>query len=519
MPSDGCTSEISIVALIKAFGGSGNQFTTQQADEWAQVVGRTKGNLITTHDQLEAYYNKKHHNLERDIQLKTAATAIPTDRKRIKFREIINNGPVSRFLRKESIISEIFFRPKPSEYDTSYNNLVFIPMKHAKYRIPALWLPRDRSKGVIIFTHGNACDISNSPIVNSYRSIFDMSILAPEWPGYGLAAGQPTEEALPNTILDVIIFLNEEMKYPMSSIVLYSRSIATAPSIMVCAELESQGIRLGGLILKSPYTSWKDIVKFHARRFAVLASIVACWMAERFNVENVIGKVTIPILILHGKRDDVIPYAHSSRLFGLAGSDPNSKSIHLFEHACHDFGLDAWTETRNFLKSLNLSSQPYVTKLPPSCYDLEKDAKFAVADRARIRRNIRYRRVAIILIGIAVLVYAAVLSVLYGELDCSVLVLTWLYLHGVTIVAAAIVFLVSDWLQDHLPLASDPTVQKRFFIALVSVLLSWIADVCIGHVAIFSDTSSCGTHHHWIGLMCCMGINYIYLIQSMITNR
>ena len=512
--------EVSISGLVRAYGGSGEELTTEQAREWERLVGIKKGGVIHKKEELENYYSHDENDLERDIQLKIISDQCPdSSKKRIKFRSIINDGVCMRFLKTESIISQIFFRPKPSDYDHKYSNLVFIPMRHAEYKIPALWLPKERSRGVIIFTHGNACDISNSPVVTSYRNTFNMSVLAPEWPGYGLAAGVPTEESLPNTIMDVIIFLHEEMKFPISSIVLYSRSIATAPSILVAAELESQGMKLGGLILKSPYTSWKGILEFHARRFSILSRIVSCWMVERFNVEKAIENISLPVLILHGKRDEIIPYEHATRLYGRVNSDPDKKFLHLFDFACHDFGMDAWIETKTFLRSLDLTPKQYVTKLPPSCYELKKDAEFAIADRNRRRINVRCRRIFIIAIGIAVIGYAIALSVMFGELECSALAIAWLYLHGVTIISAAAIYLVSDWVQDHLVVASDPDVQKRAVIALIALLITWIVDVCLGHVVIFMDTSVCGYYHHWIGLMSCMGINYIYILQSVITNR
>jgi len=125
--------------------------------------------------------------------------------------------------------------------------------------------------------------------------------------GTGMAPGSPHEASVTRNIVTAYDFAVNALHWDPKNIILFGRSIGTGPAVKLSAELDC-----GGLILVSPYTSVKDMVRTHA-------GIVTSWLtAELTNVfpsENTIQNVNCPTLIVHGAADRVIPSGTCVRAF------------------------------------------------------------------------------------------------------------------------------------------------------------------------------------------------------------
>ena len=71
--------------------------------------------------------------------------------------------------------------------------------------------------------------------------------------------------------------------------------------------------KIDALILEAPFTSTVDI---GAERYPIFP--VRWLMKDQFRSDERIGKVSAPLLILHGALDDVVPIAYGEKLFSLA---------------------------------------------------------------------------------------------------------------------------------------------------------------------------------------------------------
>jgi len=65
-------------------------------------------------------------------------------------------------------------------------------------------------------------------------------------------------------------------------------------------------------VLESPFTSAADVAA------ALYWFVPVRWlMKDQFRSDLAIGKVTVPVLVLHGERDRVVPIALGERLYAL----------------------------------------------------------------------------------------------------------------------------------------------------------------------------------------------------------
>eukprot|EP01062_Namystynia_karyoxenos_P053034 TRINITY_DN42751_c0_g1_i1.p1 TRINITY_DN42751_c0_g1~~TRINITY_DN42751_c0_g1_i1.p1 ORF type:complete len:899 (+),score=219.36 TRINITY_DN42751_c0_g1_i1:212-2698(+) len=534
-PSSECSASARArVHEILKLLGDGAALRGPAAAAWRRHAAPPHPAEPLTEPVLRAYYAALDSNaLQRDWELAVWAAegGLPSGRCGPVWQGHERDGCVMRGLKRHSVLNELFFRPPIPHYDARQPDLVFVPCCAAHDTdglpdwLPALWLPHTRARGVMIFCHGNACDIQESPIVQSYRRAFGLSVLALEWPGYGLAGGYPTEHNLTAAVLSAVIFLRRALCVDPNRIVLHGRSLGTGPCIAAADVLERQGHPVAALFLKSAYTSWKGIIRSQGEPGSVvrcLCSAAAGLFVDRFPSADIIPRVTCPVLLVHGERDCIIPASHSARLFELAGCPREEKHLVLAPRGCHDHGLEMWCETREFLARLPLAPLPLPCRLPADCYRVAYHA----GRSQRERRRRRLQRIAlpacIALCGCGVGAVGALAEFRAGSC-CRPLLRIWLFLHAGVLLCAAAVRACADWTKDDLARSQDQRIVAGGITALVMLTLLWLGDLVLGHIALWGDGGRGGAdcpHGIWWGALGCMAAtNYPYILQALITNK
>src|SRR5262249_29904935 len=120
-------------------------------------------------------------------------------------------------------------------------------------------------------------------------------------------------------------------KYDAKRIAVWGFSLGTGPAVATAAEYP-----IGRLILEAPYTSTADVAA------SVMPFIPVRWlMRDQFRSDQRIGKVTAPLLIMHGVRDPAIVIGFGERLYQLANQP---KRFVRFPEGGHD-DLDTYGAT------------------------------------------------------------------------------------------------------------------------------------------------------------------------------
>lgn len=171
--------------------------------------------------------------------------------------------------------------------------------------IPCLFLRSFRkTKKIIIFFHGNAEDLGMvRHILRVIQAHIDAHIIAVEYPGYGVYSGTPNEENILKDSERVIQFVIKVLKWPIKNVISFGRSIGTGPAWAL-----AEAYNIGSLVLMCPYTSIRGIAKDR------YGSFWQYFIREQFDNLNRIKKVAWPTFILHGLKDQIIPYQHSEEL-------------------------------------------------------------------------------------------------------------------------------------------------------------------------------------------------------------
>ena len=197
------------------------------------------------------------------------------------------------------------------------------------------WHVRPRGdKPVVLYFHGNGGSLRGR--VDRFRDLTadGTGLVALSYRGYGGSSGAPTEAGLVNDALAAYAFTRA--RYPAERIVLWGESLGTGVAVALAAQKP-----VGHLILQSPFTSAAD-VGAHTYWFVPVRLL----MKDQFRSDLRIGKVTAPVLVLHGERDDIVPMALAERLYGLINAP---KRFVRFAGGHNDLGAQAVEAAKQFL--------------------------------------------------------------------------------------------------------------------------------------------------------------------------
>lgn len=180
--------------------------------------------------------------------------------------------------------------------------------------ISAWYLPHPTALGTIIFCHGNAGNIADRVPTGSILRSLGCNVLLFDYRGYGRSGGTPTEEG---TYLDAQAawdYVKGEKREPPGRIVVFGRSLGGAVAIELAVRCAATPP--AALVLDSTFTSVTDIGRMHYPFLPVN------WLL-RYRYESIdkIGRIDVPKLFFHGRKDELIPIENGRRLFDAA-ADP-----------------------------------------------------------------------------------------------------------------------------------------------------------------------------------------------------
>jgi uncharacterized protein len=173
-------------------------------------------------------------------------------------------------------------------------------------KVIAWHVPAQPGKFVVLYLHGNGDVLALR--VPRLREVFadGTGLVALSFRGYAGSTGQPSEKGLLADAAAAYAFT--AARYAPDRIAVWGFSLGTGPAVAIAAEHP-----IGKLILEAPYPSTVDVA---AAMFPILP--VRLLMKDQFRSDELIGKVSAPVLVMHGERDPGIPIHFGERQFSLA---------------------------------------------------------------------------------------------------------------------------------------------------------------------------------------------------------
>jgi hypothetical protein len=174
--------------------------------------------------------------------------------------------------------------------------------------LDAWFIPADHARGVLLFCHGNAGNISHR--LESIRVFHELglSVLIFDYRGYGQSSGKPTEKGSYRDADAAWRYLVTQRGIPAEHIILFGRSLGAS----VAADLATRQ-SAAAVILESGFTSVPDLAaKFYPW-------LPVRWLSRyQYDTRKKLADIHSPVLIVHSRDDEIISYANGERLFEAA---------------------------------------------------------------------------------------------------------------------------------------------------------------------------------------------------------
>lgn len=196
--------------------------------------------------------------------------------------------------------------PTPPEPDFKNSSVTVQWIETNDFKVETWYLPPQPETStnphpLIIFTHGNAelIDYNLTEMMPFTRLGF--GVLLVEYPGYGRSSGHPSEKSITATMTAAYDMMIQRPDIDTSKIVLFGRSLGSGAVCQLAARRDS-----AALILVSAFTS--------IRSFTASFLIPGFVVRDPFDNLSVVKNYNGPVLIIHGKFDDVVPYSQGVEL-------------------------------------------------------------------------------------------------------------------------------------------------------------------------------------------------------------
>lgn len=173
--------------------------------------------------------------------------------------------------------------------------------------------PVPEERPLVILFPGNAGDRSYRVSIIQQFNALGCDVLACDYRGYAENAGKPTERALAADALAIWEYARSTLHVPPERIVIYGQSLGGGVATRLAWDLKQSDITPGGLILKATFTSLVDAGRHNYPWLPVRLVLV-----DRYPSIDRIPEIDCPILIVHGRRDQVVPFEQGRRLFEAA---------------------------------------------------------------------------------------------------------------------------------------------------------------------------------------------------------
>jgi fermentation-respiration switch protein FrsA (DUF1100 family) len=190
----------------------------------------------------------------------------------------------------------------------------------------------NKNAPVILFSHGNAGNIGHRLMLVKALMDAGASVFVYDYRAYGLSEGKKNLQGLSKDAHAAYNYLVEEKKLAPQKIILYGESIGGGPTCMLASQ-----VKCGGIILDSTFTSLLRVAKKKVAYFNVYPDFLQT--VPSMDNFSFLKEKHAPVLIIHGEKDEVIPYSEAQENFAAA-SEP--KQFVSLPHATHNWKEPDW---------------------------------------------------------------------------------------------------------------------------------------------------------------------------------
>jgi len=193
----------------------------------------------------------------------------------------------------------------------------------------------------ILFLHGNAGSLENRIHKINHLKDIKINFLLVAWRGFNGNKGKPTEQGLYEDARSAVRWLKSNGILE-KNIIIYGESLGTG----VATEI-AQNKNFAGIILETPFTSMVEVGK---TKYPFLP--VRFLLKDKYESNKKIKNIKSPVLIMHGKVDNIVPFYMGKKMYELA-NEPKYSYFSEYDDHMMEYNEKLLNHLKKFIQSLN----------------------------------------------------------------------------------------------------------------------------------------------------------------------
>lgn len=188
-------------------------------------------------------------------------------------------------------------------------------------RLVAWWIPPPAPSGpVVLFFHGNACNLSGLvELAKEFREL-GAGFAAVDYRGYGGSTGSPTEAGLRRDALAAYDRVTGSHGIGRSRLFIWGQSLGAGVASWLAAERPC-----AGLVLEGAFPSLRAMARLHYP----LLPVAEFMLFDRYRTADQAAAASCPVLVLHGDRDVVAPPAFGEAIHAAVAAARGTGAVTL----------------------------------------------------------------------------------------------------------------------------------------------------------------------------------------------
>lgn len=171
-------------------------------------------------------------------------------------------------------------------------------------RLHGWWLAAENPRATIVYSHGNGGNITHRKAVAENLRNLGANVFLYDYRGYGRSEGRPFESG---------IYLDGEAAWDCvvgrfgaepGSVVLFGESLGCSVALQLALKRQSAGV-----ILQAPFTNFREMA------WKTLPIPIGWALSSKFDNLEAIERLKVPLLVIHGEEDSLVPISMGKRVF------------------------------------------------------------------------------------------------------------------------------------------------------------------------------------------------------------
>lgn len=223
------------------------------------------------------------------------------------------------------------------------------------------------ARATIVYLHGNAQNLTSHVAYVDWLPAAGYNVLVVDYRGYGLSTGKPSRQGVFDDAKAAWFYALSRPDVDPGKMILFGQSLGGANALALAGRVRLPGLR--AVIADSAFSSYGRIGREKILQIPVLGWLL--WpfspliVSSGLSAEPVVGHIApVPLLLIHGDRDTVVPPSHSDRLFMHAGAPKLLWTVHGAGHA-EALGRFRATTAPRLLKFLDYALSGDTARLDP----------------------------------------------------------------------------------------------------------------------------------------------------------